>query len=290
MFGKLSRSWYFAKLSYGTIWNNKSLLLFPIVSALASIVVLASFAGGVWASGLVEWVETVDGTQAHLANEAVGYAIAFLFYFVSYFVIVFFNVGLTACALQAVQGESTSVGCGISAATKRLPQIAGWAAVSALIGLILRMIENAHEKAGEFIAMIVGSAWTALTFFVVPALVVEGVGPIEAIKSSGRTLKKTWGEALVGNFSLGLISTLIMLPLLIGFFALGFVVAGMNNPTLLFVVIGAGVLTLMLAGVFASAADVVFKALLYSYATGKALPAGVDGGRFEDAFRHKKSK
>lgn len=287
MFGKLSRSWYFAKLSYGTIWNNKSLLVFPVISALASLVVLASFAGGIWASGLIEWVETVDGTKAHLANEALGYVVAFAFYFVSYFTIVFFNVGLTSCALKAVRGEATSVGDGLGLAMQRLPQIAGWAALSAVVGVILRAIENAHEKAGQFVAMIIGSAWTALTYFVVPALVVEGVGPIDAVKSSASTLKKTWGEALVGNFSLGLISSLIMLPLLIAFFALGFVVAGMNNPTLLLVVIAAGVLTVMLASVFASAADVVFKALLYNYATGQSVPSGIDASQFRDAFRHK---
>lgn len=285
MFAKLSRSWYFAKLSYGTIWNNKSLLLFPVISTFASLVVLASFWGGVYASGLVQWVETVDGSQLHMANEALGYAVAFAFYFVSYFTIVFFNVGLTACALKAVRGESTSVGDGIGLAMQRLPQIAGWAALSALIGVILRAIENAHEKAGELVAALLGSAWTVMTYFVVPTLVVEGVGPIQAVKSSVSTLKRTWGEALGGHFSLGLISTLITLPIVLAFIGLGVVVAGMNNALLLGVVIAAGVATLLLAGVFTSAADVVFKALLYNYATGQQVAVSVDERRLKDAFR-----
>lgn len=287
MFDKLSRSWYFAKLSYGTIWNNKSLLVFPVISALASLIVLASFAGGVYGSGLIQWVQTVDGHEAQVANKALGYGVAFGFYFVSYFTIVFFNVALTACALKSVRGEPTSVGDGLSLALERLPQIAGWAAVSALVGVILRAVENLHEKAGAFVAMLLGSAWTALAYFVVPVLVVEGAGPVEAVKSSTRTLKRTWGEALVGNFSLGLISTLILLPILLGFGALGVLAAGMKNPALLVGVITAGVLTLVLASVFASAADVVFKALLYTYATDQGVPVGVDSSRFRDAFAQK---
>ena len=42
-------------------------------------------------------------------------------------------------------------------------------------------------------------------------LVVEGVGPVEAIKRSASLLRKTWGEQIVGNFSIGLVIGLAFL-------------------------------------------------------------------------------
>ena len=53
-FGRLSRSWEFAKISYGIIWAHKSLLVFPIFSTVASILVLASFILPLWGAGQME--------------------------------------------------------------------------------------------------------------------------------------------------------------------------------------------------------------------------------------------
>ncbi|PKN84043.1 MAG: hypothetical protein CVU45_09150, partial [Chloroflexi bacterium HGW-Chloroflexi-7] len=49
------------------------------------------------------------------------------------------------------------------------------------------------------------------TFLVVPILAVEDVGPVEAIKRSVGYLKKTWGEQLVGSFSIGLVFNFLIL-------------------------------------------------------------------------------
>jgi len=62
------------------------------------------------------------------------------------------------------------------------------------------------------ISALLGTAWTIMTYFVMPVIVIGGVGPIEAFKRSAGTLKRTWGEALVGSFSLGLLS---LLPIIV---------------------------------------------------------------------------
>ena len=58
---------------------------------------------------------------------------------------------------------------------------------------------------------IIGFAWSVATFLVVPVLVVEKVGPLDAIKRSASLLRKTWGEQLVGNFGIGLVFGLLVL-------------------------------------------------------------------------------
>ncbi|MHC4415187.1 MAG: DUF6159 family protein [Planctomycetota bacterium] len=291
MFATLARSWQFAKISYGIIWDFKRLLVFPLVSILASGVVLASFLVPLWGTGTLEaWLEFADGdstTKATAADQVWMYLTLFLFYFCSYFVITFFNSGLVACAMKVVNGEIPTVGYGMSMAAKRLPQILAWSFVSALIGVLLKAIENANEKAGRWIAAILGTAWTAMTFFVVPVLVMDGAGPVTAIKRSLKTLKSTWGTALVGQFSLGFLSFLIMLPVFLVVIVLGGLAFAAGNLAgiVLAAVVAVGLIVVTAA--VTSAADIVFKALLYNYATGRSVPDHVDTAHFREAFAPK---
>ena len=140
MFATLSRSWEFAKISYGIIWEHKSLIVFPLVSIVAAGLVTASFLFPLWTTGTLDtWMAMVDPdstTPVSNADKALMYTVLFLFYFCSYFVIVFFNCGLTACALKVVSGEVPTIGYGFAMAVKRLPQIFAWALLSAVIGVI----------------------------------------------------------------------------------------------------------------------------------------------------------
>ncbi|MBT8484891.1 MAG: hypothetical protein HKO59_07800 [Phycisphaerales bacterium] len=287
MFATLSRSWEFAKISYGIIWDFKKLVIFPVLSGAAALAVMASFVLPLWGTGtLEEWMAFVadDAVAPTTADHVTMWGTLFLFYFCSYFVIVFFNSALTACAMKVVNGEAPTVGDGLTLAAKRLPQIAAWAFVSALVGVALRAVENVNEKAGRFVAAILGSAWSALTYFVVPVLVMDGVGPVAAVKSSVGTLKSTWGEALVGGFSMGFLSFLIMLPLLLVLGAIVFAAVAAGNTVGIAAAVAVAVVLVILATAVTSAADVVFKAVLYNYATGRSVPANVDTSHFAEAF------
>ena len=288
MFAKLSRSWEFAKISYGILWDFKSLILFPILSTLAAGLVLASFLLPLWSTGMLDrWMGSEHSGRA--SSDPIMWVVLFLFYFCSYFVIIFFNVALASCALRVVEeGKAPTLGYGLSAAAGRLPQIAGWAAFSAVIGLLLKVVENVHEKAGQWIASLLGSAWTALTYFVVPVIVVEGPGPVAAFKRSVQVLKLTWGEGLIGNFSMGMLSALVMLPLML-LIGVGLFMAIASGSLAVLVLVGVtGAVLMFLAISASSAADIIFKAVLYNYATGKTLPESIDTSVLSDAFVAKK--
>ncbi|MBI1375496.1 MAG: hypothetical protein GC159_22515 [Phycisphaera sp.] len=293
MFDRISRSWQFAKISYGIVWENKQLMVFPFMSSVAAFVVMLSFALPIWQSGLYErWIEvehTANSTGAatnDFTHDPVFWILTFAFYFASYFTIVFFNSALTACAMRVIdgQGEEPSVGYGMSMAFKRIGSIAGWAAFAALIGTLIKAIENSNEKAGRIVAGLLGMAWTALTYFVVPIIVMDGVGPIEAFKRSTKILKETWGEALVGNFSLGFLSFLVTLPALLLFGAIGVFAATNHNVLGIAVAVALAVVVLVVVSAMTSAADVVFKALLYNYATGRSVPEVLDEAALRGAF------
>jgi len=285
MFATLSQSWEFAKLSYGMVLRHRQLLIFPILSTLAGLIVTASFLLPLWGMGMLEQLTATaaEEGEATTAGQMFTLVIAFLFYFCQYFVIVFFNCALIACAMQSIRGQTPTLGAGLSAAMSRLPQIAGWAALSAVVGMLLKSLER-NRQTSAFVTAILGSAWTALTYFAVPFIIMEGTGPVASIKRSYQTLKETWGTALVGNFSLGLLGFLAMLP---GLLLAGLIImSGLSSASngLLALGIAVAVVLLVIGFTLSSAADIVFKAILFHHATGDALPDDIDRRALDRAF------
>lgn len=276
MFRSWSQSCKFAKLSFGTLRDHKHLIAFPAISGLATLAVLASFLLPLQMTGTLNtWLATVNA-EAGTPKDPTMYVTLFLFYFCNYFAIVFFNTALVASVMDIFEGGQGKLSFGLKFAMKRIHAIFGWALVSAVIGMILKAIER-NEKVGRIIAAIIGSAWTALTYFVIPVVVAEGLGPVGAVKSSMHTLKKTWGTALIGNFSMGMIGLLLFIPV---FVLWVFLVASVGLLAAIVICIPLG----MLVALITSTADAIFQAYLYSYATGKTLPYGVDTHDMQDAF------
>src|SRR5947209_5448722 len=183
MFDRMSNSFALAKSSWHVLLTNKKLLIFPFLSGLCCLLVMASFIVPVV-------IAANNGAFNNVQNNGGQppiwvYPVSFAFYFCNYFVIIFFNAALVSCALMRFNGEEATLGDGLRAAGSRLPQILAWALVSATVGLILKLIESANERVGQFVSAILGTAWTVITYFVVPVLVVEQVGPFAAI---GRSL------------------------------------------------------------------------------------------------------
>ena len=275
-------------MSYQLLWAHKRLLVFPCVSSMAALAVSLSFILPLWQTGtLLEWAEFMD-QQASSQGDAVMWVIMFFFYFCNYFVIAFFNTGLIASVLSIINGNGASVSYGMSFAVKRLPQILGWALVAAFVGVLIKAIEKSNKRAGAIVAAILGSAWTALAYFVVPVIVLDGVGPIEAFKRSTRTLKTTWGTALVGNFSLGFFAFLVLLPVVLLVGVLFSMAAATESVVAIVFAASVTILALALVCAATSAADMVFKAYLYTYATGRSIPENVDTTSFDDAFRSRR--
>ena len=279
MFRRLSNGWCLAQQSLRVLQLDKELLLFPAMSGLACLLVLASFALPLWQTGEVQVV--LNERQA--PQSPLVYVVLFAFYFVNYFVIVFLNVGLIACAMIRFRGGDPTVGDGLRAAMARLPQIAGWALVSATVGMLLRVIESRSEKVGQIVAGLMGMAWGAATYFVVPVLVVEKVGPVDAVKRSFAILRKTWGETLTANFSIGLF---VFLAYLVAFvpLLLGGLIAG---PVGLIV---GGVATVVLCigiGLASTALNTIVLAATYLYAAEGVVPQQFDRELLKNAFTRK---
>ena len=258
---------------------DKELLLFPIMSGISCLLVLASFALPLWNS---KYAAVVINDQ-QVPQDPVAYIILFAFYFVNFFVIIFFNSALMACAIIRLKGGNPTVADGFRAAMNRLPQIAGWALVSATVGFILKMIESRSEKIGQIVAGLLGMAWSITTYFVIPVLVVEQKSPFDAMKRSVGILRKTWGESLVANFGIGLIVFLIMIPIFLMMVAGGIIIAS-GNVALGIALIAIGLISILLVSLISTAVHSILIATIYLYAAEDEVSEQFDRSLIEHAF------
>jgi hypothetical protein len=289
MFDRISNGLSLARSSWSVLMRDKKLIWFPIVSGFFFVLVVASFA--VPLATLVDWSAVQaqideNGGKAPQWMQVAGLALAFAFYFCCYFVIIFCNAALVSCALLRFNGQEPTLGDGFRAARARLPQIFAWALVSATVGMILKAVENAHEKVGYYVSMILGAAWSVMTFFVVPVLVVEKTGPIAAVGRSASLLKKTWGEALVGRLGLGFFMFLLFLPVLALFVAAVFAFNNGMMPVGVALAV-AGVVAALIHAAVSSALSTILLAALYQYASDERVAPGFERGQFEAAFQPK---
>jgi hypothetical protein len=274
MFEKFSRSWELVKASAGVLRSDKELMLFPLISGAATLVVMATFLIPVFALRIFEQGIGVGGV-----------VLGFLFYFCQYSVIIFFNCALVGAAMIRLDGGDPSLRDGFDAARSRLPSILGYAAIAATVGVFLQALKN---KDNNFIVRLLGSglgaAWTLATFLVVPVLVSRNIGPIDALKESVGLLKRTWGENAIGNVGIGAAFGLITFLFLLVGAGLTFAAYQVALP----LAIGVGALFLLgvlLLGIYQAALSGVYSAALYRYAVSHEAPAAFRGAMLEDAFR-----
>lgn len=274
---RIGRSWALAKASYRVLRADRELVIFPLISFIALVVVLVSFAVPLAVVGIAD-LDTGELSPA-------GIVIGFVFYVVAYSVAFFFNTALVGAAMIRLNGGDPTLSDGIRVAMSRLPAIIGYAVIAATVGMILRWISERAGIVGSIVAGILGFAWSVATFLVVPVLVVEGVGPIEAVKRSSTMLKKTWGEQLVGGFGIGLVFGLIMFAIaIVG----GAIIVALASVSTSLMVVGIVALILALGAValVASALGGIYTAAVYRYATtGEAGEFGTNA--LAGAFRQK---
>jgi hypothetical protein len=285
MFDTFSRSWEMISQSYAVLNRQKTLVLFPLLSGVACLVVVLSFLAPMLAMpDLMAKLKRGGDPEIRKWVYLVG---GFLFYFVNYFIIVFFNAALAACAVMHFKGITPTLGDGLAAAGRRLPQILGWAFVAATVGMILRAIQDRSEWVGKIVAGLLGLVWTAVTYLVVPVLAVEGKGPIESLKRSSELLRRTWGEGLTGGLSFGLLGFLLMLPGFLLIFLGVFAAGAANNISLFFACIALGVIYLLVLGIILSTLKQIYIAGLYLYAAEGVMPGGYSPELVQGAFVRK---
>jgi Family of unknown function (DUF6159) len=270
--GRIGRGWQLSRESWAIIKADRSLLVFPVFAGIGSLIAVIVFGGA--GAGLAT-------TSAPLA---IVVAVIGLYVVIAF--ALFCNVALTACAARSLEGVDTRPSEGWAVARERLGVILGWALLQLVVGAAITAIQALlREGAGQLVGSLVGGlanfAWTVATFFVVPVIALEGLGPRAALGRSTAVIRERWGEGVTGSFAIGgIVFLLAFLPGAVLVFA-GIGVAGAFGAVLVVL----GIAVFLVGAVIQTALMTVFKVALYRFATENRVVGRFERPQLEAAFR-----
>jgi hypothetical protein len=284
---RIGRSWDLICQSFSVLNSDKELLWLPIASAIACISLSVVMLSGGALLFLPRLRAIAPQLQPHqpfpMSQISQGMWVwLLLFYVLNYFVVFFFNVALVSIALNRLAGGQATMNDGLQAAWKRLGVIFEWAVLAATVGMVLRAIEDRMKWLGRLMMGMIGIAWNLASYFVVPVLAAENVGPVEALYRSADLFLQTWGEEVAGGFSFGLIFVLLALPA--AFLPVLFRNLGPQGVLAGLVL---AVLYWLLLGVVSAATQGIFMAALYRYATTGEVSSGFSRDDLAGAWQPK---
>jgi hypothetical protein len=281
MRGRFGRGWRLATDSWSVLRSDRSLALFPIVGFVAGAVALA--------------IVLAPGAAVAVAADAwwpiVPFALVALY--AATFATIYVGVGLAAAAARVMEGEQVTLGDGLAAARERRGLIARWALVQTTVGVILNALQALADSEnglvrliGTIVISLVGVAWSIASFFVIPVLAFEGLGPKAALKRSASIVRARWGEGVVGSASIGGVVFLVgLLPAAL-ITAAGIALGGPGGIAIAVV----GVAALLAAMVVGNALSAIFRVALYRYATTEQTWGGFAAPDLAAAFAPKKTR
>ena len=270
--GRMRRGWQLSKESWAVVKGDRSLLVFPVLAGLGTLILVAVFGGA--AAGVLP-----SSTPLAIVIGVIGLYLVMV-------VTVFCSVALTACAARSLEGADTKASEGWAAARERFGPILSWAGVQLVVGAAISALQALlREGAGQLVSSLVGSlanfAWTIATFFVIPVIALEGLGPFDALKRSVSIIKQRWGEGVSGSFAIGgLVFLFAFLPgaLLV---AAGIAIAGAGGAVIAVI----GVAIFLVGAVVQNALMSVFKVALYRFAVEDRVVGQFDRPLLEQAFQ-----
>jgi hypothetical protein len=268
---RIKRGWGLTKKSWGLLNEHRELLRFPLYGGVATILCAIVVIG--------PGVYLIEDDQA-----VFGGALAVIGFYLLSLIGTYFSVGLAAAANMIFQGQEASVGDGLAVA--RFSQIAGWAAVSTVIGVVLSALEN-QGALGQIAGRLLAVGWSLITFLAVPVIALEGTGPFQTLKRSSGLFKSRWGAQVTGNIAIGgavfLFGVLPSALLIVAGFLI-WASAGFVGALLLVL----GVIGLAISMLVSSALSNIFGVALYRYALDGEALGGFTPDELNSAVRTKR--
>ncbi len=322
MIEKFQHSWQLFKASITVTLRHRKLLLFPALTAVMTAAIGAFFLLGIVSPMILHntgyhlnqarhWIALRDYYFPNFAQAIVSHGgdspsnqqlqVAHLspalpaemaaLYFLSMFLATFFNVAFYSEIISALKGQGVSISRGFAVAQSRWKSVLVWSLLAGLVGWLIHKIQERLPLVGRIVTGLIGMAWSVASVFVIPVIIQEQpmLNPITILKQSAMTLKKAWGEGLIGymGFSAGnmVLFLLSLVPLLISV-ALGVVFRNIWIP-----LAGAGIwlISVLMLAYVSGVASHVYRCALYVYAAEGVVPEFYNQDILDRAWRVKKS-
>lgn len=270
MMHRFSNTWSLMKSSFRVLREDTTILIFPILSGIFSLLIIGSF--------LLPFFATGNLSSLRFLENQTGF-IGYIYLFLSYFLVLFFNSASVAYAIEVMRGGRPNISNALKIVTHRLTPLLGWTFIASTVGLIINSLENSSDTLGKVFSAFLGLSWTVISFLVLPILIVEGKGPITSLKLSTKMLKDSWGEQLIGHFSFGLLFVVLSVPIaLVIFFSFqfgeAFAIAG----------VGIGILLMIALGVIQWSLQSIFMGAVYLFVREDNVPESFSLLQINNAF------
>ena len=277
------RSWEVTKSTFSVMLKNKKMMWFAIADAVLSVMV---FIPAIFIGLMIGGIFQGNGATSFLVISLL------LAYFLAYFFTVFFDVAVVYTAKREFANKHATTGEIIRFTFTRMKAIIGWTLINGTVGMVLKAAKGKSSQnsrgrgmATGLIANLLGAAWSILTIFVIPSIVYENKGPINAIKSSFHTVKKTWGELIIRWFGLGIVESGVMTLGLIVFGLIGFIGYDLGSIYILAGAIMLFVIYAIVVAIVFAIANQVFDTALYEYVHKGKVPGSYKEETLKNAFR-----
>jgi hypothetical protein len=294
---QMMRSWRQSKQvtsqAWGVIKQNTYMLAFPALSAVLAVTVFLVVGGaGVAALGWSNVEEQAANDTFTTASTVTGIVLLVVASYLATLINLIFMGGLVKCADEELQGRDSGFGAGLAAAFSRLPALLGWAAIETIVGWLLRAVQGDGGTDNAIVTILrailaglMAMAWTIISFFVLPLIILRGKGPVAAIKESVSLIKRTWGMQVAGGVRIGgIIGLIAVLPAILVTVA-GGLIAIAGTPALGVPLAGIGVIVLIVATVLISAMKAIFSVALLHYVEDGSAVGPFDTAELQSAVR-----
>ena len=244
--GTLTRTWDLIQESVAILLADKEFLVFPLLSVLMLVVVDGPILLPLWSH------------RGKPPTPQEIYPMLFLLYSGSYFVIIFFNSALMACANIRLSGGNPTLGDGFRFAWENVERILLWSLIAATVGVLLRMLEQSRIL--RWVGPVLELGWSLATFFIVPVIIFEDLDVLGSFKRSADLFRHWVGEEVTSNISFSVLFGLLAIP---------GVIVGVSSVRQSSSVVGVVVAALYLALLYvvSVALQGIFVVALYRYTT-----------------------
>lgn len=257
IFERLTTGFALTRRAIRLLRDNPELLVFPIVGGIAGLTYIAVI------------MLTAFGFGGGFSGGTSTYVYLFVLYFGSTFLAAYFTAGLMYCTRSAMTGDDPRVADGLRAASRNLGPLFAWAAISAIVGVLIRTLEDSNQLAARVVAAMFSLGWAVATYFIVPVIVFEDVGIREMFARSAETVRETWGESLGAEAGVGLVTVaFILVGAAVGLALI--VILNFGIGTILGLAIVGG--SVLVGAVVGEALTGIAKTALYVYATETEAP------------------
>lgn len=317
---RFQRSWQLFKSSLAVMMQHKVLLIFPILTvalttfiAILFLTPVAFYPTGYSYTSGEHWMAVGEkigfsrsqqttvtapptshgwshSSRSSFTMKPVAMAYFAVAYFSSMLLATFLNVAFYREIMNALSGQPVSISEGIRFAFTKWKIIVMWTLFAGLVGFIIKSLEERFGWFGEIILRFIGTVWSVACVFVIPVIVTEEetANPIIVLKKSAQTLKKTWGESLIGYAGVSAGSTVILLLSLLWLGA-GVAAAVMLHSILVGILaVASWLVGLMIFSYLAGIASQIFRCALYLYASQGTLPRPYNEEMMSLAWKFKK--